>query len=472
MTGLMAAVAAAQSAPTAKEPTAMHPYRRDTRRIKITMKTIYRRRPHRPARTRPGFWGALAAVGLTFVLSGAASGAPPAKPTPTKSCPSNLKNILAADNVGAFFTVNADTATYTFSSLQPENPVNGLPGLVGYCVYTDTAPIQVKATHDAWKADQNSGNFSFVRPAGEKSNIPLDGTSTVVGTAKWAGTLPTSQTILLHISYASVCQRIYGGDASTCFVFPKPVICTAGAGKTDAAYNAIPVDVEHCGPPSLGFEAQQTNEFGDEVALDTTGGTKLLSLTVDFQSYGCGNSGHWNTGDCNTTSGQTFTVPITANIYDPSDLTTPIATVTQNPVIIPFRPSADATNCTGSDGGKWFDPVSGVCNNSLSVPITFTFPPGTTFTNGQHVVWTVAFNTTHYGYTPIGESTTCFMSGNPGCGYDSLNVGAKSFPNAPYAGTDVAVDEAFRSWAGSGNVLASETGWALNRPLGEITLGP
>jgi hypothetical protein len=46
------------------------------------------------------------------------------------------------------------------------------------------------------------------------------------------------------------------------------------------------------------------------------------------------------------------------------------------------------------------------------------------------------------------------------------------FAGAPYAGTDVDEDVAFRSDQGNGDVLASETGWTGYRPLGEIVLGP
>lgn len=420
---------------------------------------------------------ALVAIALSVVLSGAASASPPGKPSPIKNCPSNPTGYVADNNVGAHYTGTAPV-TYYFDSLVDESPANGVPGLIGYCVYTDGTVSEATATyneHGQWKSDFSGGNLSFVRPHGEKSNIPLDGTTDIeVGTAMF-NPAPGTQSILLHISDAGVCQDLYGGDATTCFVLPKPgPVCNAGAGNTDAAYNAIPFDVEHCSPPSEAFEAQQTNEFGDEVTLDTTAGSELKSMTVDFQSYGCGVSGHWYTGDCVTT-GQTFTVPggITANIYDPGNLLAPIASSTIYPNI-PDRPSADNVNCTGADAGKWFDSVFGQCNYSLSVPLTFTFPAGTTFSDGDAVVWTVEFDTTHYGYSPIGEGAPCY-SPDPGCGYDSLNVGTMSYPNAPYAGTDVNEDVAFRSYGGVNGPplvpLASETGWTGYRPLGEIVLG-
>jgi hypothetical protein len=264
--------------------------------------------------------------------------------------------------------------------------------------------------------------------------------------------------------------------------------CTIGAGNSPLGYSSMPSDVVNCGPSSEGFEADSDNEFGDEVTLSTAGGTNLASVSVDFQSYGCSVSGTWQSG-CVTNPGDTFTIPITATIYSvgAGDTVGPsIATSTVNPDI-PYRPSADNTNCTGDDAGKWFDHIAAACRYSYPDVITFntwTFPHGSTsFTNGEKVIWTVQFNTTHAGYVPIGESTACFSSA-VGCGYDSLNVGTKTFTNAatgfttaPYAGTDVDEDLAFRSYDSpgySGPVvpLAAETGWTGFRPLGKIVLGP
>jgi hypothetical protein len=107
--------------------------------------------------------------------------------------------------------------------------------------------------------------------------------------------------------------------------------------------------------------------------------------------------------------------------------------------------------------------------------LTFTFPRGITVPN--EVIWTVTFNTTHSGYTPIGESTICFTSPG-GCAYDSLNVGSETFPGAPYAGIDVDPDVAFVSfWQGGypppfGGAtlesLQSEAGFTNYKPQGEI----
>jgi hypothetical protein len=432
----------------------------------------------------------LAVVALSLVMIGTASAAKPTPPATSGGCPNgSLANYPESGIVGADFEVSGSTTTYQFFSAD-QDPTNGVPGLVGYCVYPGTAPTTVTTTVEgfdgsAWKASKPGKSFGFTRSGGESSNIPLDGeTVDPIGTATWSGNAPATQNILLHISgtAANVCN-----GQPTCFVRPTlelGPVCDDGAGNTEAAYNAIPTDVEHCSPPSLGFEAWQVAEFGDRVTLDTTGGNELVSMTVDFQSYGCGDSGHWNTGDCVTTGSPTFTVPggITANIYDPSDPSTPIAsaTIDEAGLAIPYRPSAtaldaDCPNAPGDPGAaansRFKDPISGQCNYSLSVPLTFTFAPGTTFTSGQEVVWTVEFNTTHYGYSPIGEGETCFTS-DPGCGYDSLNVGAKSYVGAPYAGTDVNDDEAFVSWGANSNTLGPDSGWAPNRPLGQIVLVP
>ena len=522
---------------------------------------------------------ALAAVALTVVLIGTASAAKP--PAPTNSAgPTSPKNLKTADNVGASVANSGSTSTYTFDSFVDQNPVNGTPGLTKYCVYTTPAPSSVETDAEGddgsdWTASKSTKSFSFSRPGGEKTNIPLDGESTEVGKATWTIAAPavSAQTIVLHISDSAKCAALYGGTSPTCFVLPgasptgtltvnktmindnggdkekddfsftvngtttpfdadgsvavslpvgtytvtepavagytpsfsgsgtgnsctdisitsggtatcsitnddNPPICDAGTGNTGAAYNAIPTDVEHCSPPSLGFEATQTNEFGDEVMVSVPAPAlagSLHSVTVDFQSYGCSVSGHWNTGDCVTTPGATFSIPdgITANIYNPNGpggLTTPIASATIDNLDIPFRPTADPL-CTGADAGKWFDPFSAACNNSLSVPITFHFQAGTVLSNNQIVVWTVEFNTSTEGYLPIGPAACSVVNaGDPGCGYDSLNVGAKSYPGAPYAGFDVDANVAYRSYQGNGDVLAPVTGWAANRPLGQIVV--
>jgi len=81
------------------------------------------------------------------------------------------------------------------------------------------------------------------------------------------------------------------------------------------------------------------------------------------------------------------------------------------------RVSANDVRCTGADAGKWFK--KGTCYNGFAQSIKFGFA-GQTLTSD--VIWTVAFNTSGYGETPLGYGTACSQS-IQGCPYDSLNVG-------------------------------------------------
>jgi hypothetical protein len=218
-------------------------------------------------------------------------------------------------------------------------------------------------------------------------------------------------------------------------------------------------------------------------------GEEYGNETKSFRCGGACRRRRWYTGDCVSPSTPgTFTVPggITGNIYDPTGsdgLVRPIATVNVLNQAIPFRPSADPINCGGTDpngyadNSRWFNPASGNCEYSAKTLLTFNFPAGTNLVTGHDYVWTVAFNTTHSGYSYIGENTTCFAGGTPpGCGYDSLNVGYKNYPGAPYAGSDVDNDVVFLShggtpYSGALSPLASASGFAGYRPLGEIIVG-
>ena len=434
----------------------------------------------------------VAAAVAMFTIIGAApaSAKKPSGTTTSASCPAfaatgNFKN---AGNVGAEASNSGEVTTYTLTS-DDEGAVKGVPGLIEYCVYTNDDslptldPQAVGADGAEWLARlKSTDHFSFVRPGGNKTNIAFDqdGKTTTMGTADWGHAAPTGQVIVLHIADGNECRNLYGPDApSTCFVLPKTgPVCDAGAGNTDAAYNSMPVDVEHCGPPSWGFQARQTAEFGDLVELEITGGGNLQSMTVDFQSYAC-LAGSWN-GDpsnCTDPAGETFTVPITAKLYSlglDGAVGDVIATATINPYI-PYRPAADP-GC--ANPVQFADPVSGECHYSLSVPLEFTgfsFPNGDhTFSDGEQVIWTVQFNTSTWGYSPIGTTGP----------WDSLNVGVKAYPGAPYAGVDVDPDGWYlNSAVGPGNYCDAGVG-GLNTlranspcrpgltPLAEIVTGP
>ncbi len=131
--------------------------------------------------------------------------------------PGDLAGFLVDNGLQANY--NSDPATrtsiYSFgSSVASGGSASGVPGLIQYCVYATPGmqPISVApgvngANGAPWISGTAGGGFSFARPNGDASNIPFDGSSRIMGTATW-NTLPTVQTILLHISDPVVCAEL------------------------------------------------------------------------------------------------------------------------------------------------------------------------------------------------------------------------------------------------------------------------
>ena len=181
--------------------------------------------------------------------------------------------------------------------------------------------------------------------------------------------------------------------------------------------------------PSVGFEANQVSEFGNQITFTSGSARALSQATVTMSSWGC-ESGSW-TNTCTTTPGATFSEPITLNIYSVgpnNSVGSLIKSVTQT-FAIPYRPSSDPIDCPDATS-EWFSSATGECYNGLATNVTFTLPnvlvPST-------IIYGVAYNTSDYGSAPYGDSTSCALAGN--CGYDSLNVGLTT-GTQPSIGTD------------------------------------
>jgi hypothetical protein len=186
--------------------------------------------------------------------------------------------------------------------------------------------------------------------------------------------------------------------------------------------------------PSLAFQANQASEAGNQIAF--TGGSPryLTSVTVTMDSWGC------ETGSgvtCATTVGgppslNHFNEPITLNLYNNGTGDSPGSLIKSftpsTPFSIPFRPSADPS-C--ADPTAFTDAQTGQCVHGKTYNVTFTLP--TPLLVPDSLIWSVAYNTSGYGYTPYGYSTACFASSG-GCGYDSLNLGLAT--SEPLVGTD------------------------------------
>ena len=196
--------------------------------------------------------------------------------------------------------------------------------------------------------------------------------------------------------------------------------------------------------PSLGFEATQTSQFGNQVTLSGAA-NEVNNVVVTMSSWGCQNGGWGNgygtTNACVTTPGATFSEPITLNIYSAGAnhaVGGLLATDTQM-FAIPYRPSASdpavyaAQGCT-VNGGQWYDASDNSCYNGFDTNITFNLSAQNVVLP-SNVVYGIAYNTSDYGATPYGDSTACHAAVS-GCGYDSLNVGLSNDPNNVSVGSD------------------------------------
>jgi hypothetical protein len=207
--------------------------------------------------------------------------------------------------------------------------------------------------------------------------------------------------------------------------------------------------------PSEGAEAFAFNEFGDGITFAGTS-RSLVNVTITLSSFAC-QSGKWNTGNCISAPGATFNVPITVNIYNAgSPLPGSQITTRTQTFAVPYRPSADNTNCTGADAGKWYDVASAQCFNGLASNVTLDFSSlGVVLPNS--VVYGVTYNTSHYGPSPIGEGAPCYSTA-VGCFYDSLNialapvvtVGTKPFFNTIYQNSPFGSQYCDNGLAGTG----------------------
>ena len=199
--------------------------------------------------------------------------------------------------------------------------------------------------------------------------------------------------------------------------------------------NPLPGNVD-----SYGYEASGTSEFGDRIMFAPGTGRSLTTVVETMSSFGC-QAGHWYSGDCVTTPGATFSHPIKLNIYNVvagNQVGSLIGSVTQT-FAIPYRPSADNINCTGANIGKWYDASSATCFNGKASNITFNLS-GLSVPN--QVIFGIAYNTTHYGYSPILVAPCNASPG--GCGYDSLNVGLADPALYNTVGSNPAPDDAYQ----------------------------
>jgi hypothetical protein len=235
------------------------------------------------------------------------------------------------------------------------------------------------------------------------------------------------------------------------------VVAGAAFAQGTPVYDNIPNPL----PPnvrSLGFQATQTSEFGDNVFL---GGThrRAYSVTVTMSDWA-------KHSTYPTMSAAGWTHPITLNIYSVNHsgpnpaLGSLLGTVTQT-FQIPWRPESNPL-CTGD---RWLA-SDNLCYSGIAFKITFDLR-SLNLTLPNDLIYGVAYNTNTWGYQPIGQ---------PGP-YESLNVGlATAMP--PTVGIDVESDAVFWNTAtpsnytdgGAGGVgiFRRDTAWTPDSPAVQI----
>jgi hypothetical protein len=195
--------------------------------------------------------------------------------------------------------------------------------------------------------------------------------------------------------------------------------------------------------PSLGYQANQTAEFGGQVRLAGTA-RQDPTVTATMSSWACQSD---PSATCTTTPGATFSHPITLNIYgvlpsgEPGTL---ISSVTQT-FNIPFRPSQSAV----CGDRRWSqDGTASTCFNGFANNITFNLA-GRGVTLPDRVIVALAYNTQTYGEQPIGTDGP----------YNSLNVGLSG---PPTVGSLPRVDDAYINSANDNNQQYCGNGGPFN----------
>ncbi len=218
-------------------------------------------------------------------------------------------------------------------------------------------------------------------------------------------------------------------------IIPATSVFAAPAATSNVLYNSLVPSPGNL--PSIGFEATQAAQFGNEITL--TRSAKVATVVVTMDSWGC-QSGSWTDDTCSTTPGSKFNEPVTLNIFrTPATSPTTQADTPGNGVpgsvllsvtktfAIPYRPSANNTKCIGDESGSWFDTKNGECFPGLATNITFSLS-SLHVTLPKTFVFGIAYNTSDYGAAPYGDATSCHST-TEGCGYDSLNVGLSYDPD-------------------------------------------
>jgi len=214
--------------------------------------------------------------------------------------------------------------------------------------------------------------------------------------------------------------------------------------RGSALYSDLPVTLPP-NLPSLGYEANQTAEFGGLVGFAGGAPIAIDSVTVAMSNWAY--ASQW--GALGVSPG--YDIPLTLDLYavGPGDTVGALIASETVDAFIPWRPEpADCPDDAYQAG-------NGQCYNGSLSTVTFTFSD---LSVPQQLIYGLAYNTSNYGSSPTGV---------PGP-YDSLNfalastgavVGTDPLPGTAYWNTTTAGDYADGGAAGVG-IFRQDQGWS------------
>lgn len=186
---------------------------------------------------------------------------------------------------------------------------------------------------------------------------------------------------------------------------------------------------------SHGFEAQNTAELGNVVALAGTA-RKLNTVTITMVTYA--KSSDWASMYATNNAGWYHSIMVTVWKANASEI---LATQTIS-TLVPWA------NPDPSQLGTAFNVGFNFASENITLPNT--------------VLVSVAYNTQNDGFNPIGVAGP----------YNALNYG--TFDYGPFVGTDVSPGSVMRVFSADTNNIVFETapGWNDRTPMMEITATP
>lgn len=202
--------------------------------------------------------------------------------------------------------------------------------------------------------------------------------------------------------------------------------------------------------PSLGYQANQTAEFGDLIQFGGAGGA-LAQVTVLMSDWA--KASEWPSYP--GAGGPTWSHPLTLNLYTvdnsgPNPAPGTLLATRTVTAAIPWRPAADPT-CPGGTAWRAGD---GNCYNGLAFTVAFDFT-GTTVPN--QIIYGLAYNTQTWGASPIGTAGP-YCSLNFGLAVVPPTVGSNPAPDAAYWNTSTAANYA-DGGAGGVGTFRRDTAW-------------